>query len=416
MTQAPATPAPSSARALLASPVPGTGGRVEALDVLRGIAILGTLASNIWIFTASGGLDADTLIPGWLTEVSSWLPNGKFLGLLTIMFGIGLEIQRQAAIRQGKRWPGGYPVRAGLLFLDGLLNYIFVVQFDVLRAYALTGLIVAFLLLTSERVQWWLIGIFLSIHLTFMTVMAVGGASALPGSDVHLDTLGSDARPGDALAGTVDPGTGYWDEVRMTVQNLGEGFNLTSEFFTIVLMGLGLFLLGANLYRRGIFTPARRRLRLWLIGIGFFVALPLDFFLSQSTFADSVFSGHARYGTAFVVSLGILALVAEFYQYRRPGFIGRQLAAVGTMALTCYLLQNIIGVLVQRNLITPGYLDGVDSTLVTYVSFAVISLILVVFSRLWLSKFSRGPFELAWNWSYRRILGEGRAKKAQVPA
>lgn len=90
--------------------------------------------------------------PGWLWRFSMWLPNGKFLGLLTIMFGIGLEIQRQSALRAGRKWPDKYPVRALLLFADGVLNYIFVVQFDVLRAYAVVGVLVAFLLLTSERV------------------------------------------------------------------------------------------------------------------------------------------------------------------------------------------------------------------------------------------------------------------------
>lgn len=152
--------------------------RVPALDVLRGIAILGTLASNIWIFTAGVGAAVEGRTPAWLAEVSSWIPNGKFLGLLTIMFGIGLEIQRQSAQRSGRGWPGKYPIRAGLLFLDGPLNSVFVVQFDVLRAYAVTGLIVAFLLLTSERVQTWLIGIFVTGHLALMAFMAAGPATS----------------------------------------------------------------------------------------------------------------------------------------------------------------------------------------------------------------------------------------------
>lgn len=86
---------------------PATGRRLPALDVLRGIAILGTLASNIWIFTSVIGLSAGARPTesgtSLLADVSSWLPNGKFLGLLTIMFGIGLEIQRQAAVRAGKK-------------------------------------------------------------------------------------------------------------------------------------------------------------------------------------------------------------------------------------------------------------------------------------------------------------------------
>ena len=385
----PTTPKPCSA---LLAPDPGTGGRVEALDVLRGIAILGTLASNIWIFTGAIGTDANRVIPQWLGDISQWLPNGKFLGLLTIMFGIGLEIQRQAALRHGKKWPGAYPVRAGLLFVDGLLNYIFVVQFDVLRAYAFTGLIVAFLLLTSERVQWWLIGIFLTAHFALMAVTATNST---------LNTGADWSNIGTVLE--EEAGTGYWGGVLDTIRNLGSGFDINSEFFTIVMMGIGLFLLGAKLYRIGIFTPARRQLRYWLIGSGFLIALPVDYILSHTDIADGMFSSHARYGAAACVALGILALVAEFYQHRTPGYIGRHLAFVGKMALTCYLLQNIIGVILQNTVLSHDALTNVDNTLATYLSFTAISLFLITFARLWLTRSSRGPFELAWNWCYRKI-------------
>lgn len=152
---------------------PSSTRRLPALDVLRGIAILGTLLTNIWIFSAAatdidvtgqggelpasqGGTGADN----WVTASSAIIDNalnlvtdGKFIGLLTIMFGIGLEIQRQSAIRRGEKWPGRYPWRAGLLILDGLLNYIFIFEFDVLMGYGLTGLVVAAVMATSPKVS-----------------------------------------------------------------------------------------------------------------------------------------------------------------------------------------------------------------------------------------------------------------------
>ncbi|ABG92003.1 conserved hypothetical protein [Rhodococcus jostii RHA1] len=100
--------------------------RYAALDVMRGAAILGTLATNIWIFTNVEGLVG--YVNGTGRATGGWAPvqailqqfaQGKFLGLLTIMFGIGLVIQQRSAQRRGARWPGGYPWRAGLLMLDG---------------------------------------------------------------------------------------------------------------------------------------------------------------------------------------------------------------------------------------------------------------------------------------------------------
>lgn len=171
-------------------------------------------------------------------------------------------------------------------------------------------------------------------------------------------------------------------------------------------MGIGTFLLGAKLYRWGVFEPTRRRMRLWLIGFGFGVALPLDAILTFTSLSGSIFGAHARYGAATGVALGILALVAELYQRREVGWWGSQVAFVGRMALSCYLLQNIIGVTLQHTVVDTGRVEQVDQVLGTYVAFAAISLLLVVFSRLWLRHFARGPFELAWNGLYRLLARE----------
>ncbi len=149
------------------------------------------------------------------------------------------------------------------------------------------------------------------------------------------------------------------------------------------------------------------------MGGGFLVALPLDFLFTQPWFADGLLNQHARYGAAAGVALGILALVAEFYQRRTPGWLGRRMAQVGTMALSAYLLQNIIGVIFQRNVIDAGLLHGQDHVVVTLVAFAVITVILVAFAALWQKKFKRGPFELAWNWCYQWLAGEKRKSRSK---
>jgi hypothetical protein len=108
-----------------------------ASSIARGIAILGTLATNIWIFTDPGGIVGYLERPlpsltGGLEQtvqtITRQLANGKFLGMLTLMFGVGLELQRRSARGRGRPWPGRYPWRASLLFLDGLLHYLLVVE------------------------------------------------------------------------------------------------------------------------------------------------------------------------------------------------------------------------------------------------------------------------------------------------
>jgi uncharacterized protein len=134
----------------------GPGGRIAALDVLRGVAILGTLASNVWIFSTPGG-PAEWISDGFATadpvqRVLQAQVNGKFLGLLTLLFGVGLELQYRSMVRRGLPWPGRYALRAGILFVEGLVHYVLVFEFDVLMGYAIASLLAVYLIGRSDRV------------------------------------------------------------------------------------------------------------------------------------------------------------------------------------------------------------------------------------------------------------------------
>ncbi|ACZ22403.1 predicted membrane protein [Sanguibacter keddieii DSM 10542] len=403
------------------SPEPETAApsrrRDPVIDVLRGIAILGTLATNIFLFTSGFvALDEAGDLP-WLHRVVNSLSNGKFLGLLTIMFGIGLEIQRQAARRAGRRWPGTYPVRAGLLFLDGVLNYVLVVQFDVLRAYAVTGFVVAFLLLTSERVQLWIAAVFVAVHVPFTFWNGVASTLTRDGQGIRVGMSADSADvPGRTLAPPSGEIGGYWAGVRGNLSSFWDGFSLDSEFSAIVVMGIAMFLLGARLYREGVFEPSGRRLRRWLMVVGLGVGMPAEQVLRSDVLGIGldVANPMARYLAAPVIAFGLLAAVAEFYQHRPVGRAGRLLAGVGVTALSCYMLQNIIGVALSHTLVSAVDLSALEATYATWALFVGISAVLVVFANLWLRRFSRGPFEMFWHWCYRAITGDGGRPRARA--
>ena len=377
--------------------------RIIALDVLRGIAILGTLLTNIWIFSRSSGGEpgVDTVAAeGALAAFNSvadvllnLFTDGKFIGLLTIMFGIGLEIQRQAAIRRGEPWPGRYPWRALILILDGLLNYIFIFEFDVLMGYGLTALVVAAVLAGSPRTQkiWMWVG--LAAHAVMMFFMAGGPRlfGSFPGGDFIRE-----ATPGEEgmrFLPEALPTDSYWGMVTDRVQNFIGG---RGEIPIMFFMGLGLFLVGAHLYRAGLFLPEGVRLRRIVMGIGFGVGFPLDWALRLTDTAGHV----ARYGTSTIVAFGVLAAVAAFYARReRVGVMGHLLSLVGRMALTNYILQNLIasiifydwGLGVSRRIQGPW---EIVATLGIYVG---ISAFLIGLSAVWLRYYRRGPVELVWH-------------------
>lgn len=195
----------------------------------------------------------------------------------------------------------------------------------------------------------------------------------------------------------------FWDLVLFRLANSGM-FRLEAVF--ILPMTIALFLLGAQLFRAGLFLPEGALIRKRLMIIGFGVAAPLDLWLG-------IFGGDmvlfTRYGLAPLVSMGILALVAEFY-LRRPrlGFAGRRLNEVGRTALTSYILQNFLA-----SVLCYGWGFGLAARVApesrvpfTIGIYLVVALLIITFAHLWLRRFERGPVEWLWHSSFRVLARE----------
>lgn len=374
------------------------GIRYVSLDVMRGIAILGTLGTNIWIFTNPEGFIGYVSGVGraegvwrWVEAVLQQLCQGKFLGLLTVMFGIGLAIQQHSAQRRGDSWPGAYPVRAGLLFVDGVVNFLLFTEFDVLTGYAVTGLIVAFVLATSARSQRIWLSAAVLVHVAILMVI-VGAIVASPPPE---DNPPVQQQPNPYAEGS------FWDLVVFRVDHL---LVFRAETILILPVAIAMFIAGAMVFRAGVLAPEGAELRRRLMIVGFIVALPIDLIVGLFWGSAGMLVG--RYLTAAIIAFGVLAAVAQFYVAGRvPGIVGRALGTVGRMALSCYVLQNALAGalcygwglgLAQR--MGPGTV--VPGTVGVY---ALVVAVLMLFSKLWLSRWERGPLEMLWQASYQRL-------------
>lgn len=406
------------------------GERLRSLDVLRGIAILGTLGTNIFLFVnaTSGYLST----PPWYESVLSQLTNGKFLALLTLMFGIGLTIQHDSAARRNQKWPQVYLWRGVLLFLDGLLHYILVFNYDVLMAYSITGLIVSYILLTTPRVQKAMFVLAAGTHIGFMVLPLMGvrlrflGSYGLTMDDFRTPANGGTEEPllnrfedpnngawyrfdGDRLWNETDgkwmddismDGTSYLDEVQSRLDNFILG---REEAWFILPMAIALFLLGSFFMRSGLFEPRGKRLRAVLLVVGV-AAFAWDM-LGAINHDFTVPGMFARYGLPVVVSWGLVAGVAEFYLRRKVGWVGERLEDVGRMALSCYVGQNVVcTVLFASWALNAGRFIpdswGIWKVVTAYVC---VSTIIIVFAGVWRKFFDRGPLEWLWNWSYQKL-------------
>ena len=373
--------------------------RVPWFDVVRGAATIGSLASNIWLFTAFSG---EPVIDPWWRDLLQTLPSGKFLGLLTIVFGIGLEIQREAPVRRGQRWPGAYLVRLALLFLDGVLNNIFLVQFDVLLAYAIVGFVVAFVLLLKERWQWVFLWTALALHLGLLLLLETAPTitSAVPSLILPGELPVFEGRPT------------YGQTVVMAGLTVFGDLTLGSDTGSIITLGLFAFTGGALLYRRGLFEERGTRLRAGLMISGLGLGVPLD--IAFHVLAPE--RAFERFSSSTLVAFGILALIAHFYCGRKVGFVGRRLSSVGRMALSCYVLQNALGRIAQEVILGSPISSRVDPVLGTVAVFAVVAVVLIIFAEVWLRVFRRGPLEAVWDVAFRITTRARRAERRQVQA
>ncbi|RST14398.1 DUF418 domain-containing protein [Streptomyces sp. WAC05374] len=384
----------------LRAPTPTATRRLALLDVLRGVAILGTLMTNVWVFTGPGaewgvlqGTLGDTSfgsVPGAAESVFRLLADGKFLSMLTILFGAGLAIQYASAARRGQPWPGRYRWRALFLFGEGTVHFVLVFAWDVLMGYAVTALLVAWLLTRSERawrrVMWWAAG----LHLTVMGLLTLALATAPP------------------AGGAVSPQVvdlyahGSWaDQIAFRLQN---AIALRLEPVLTFFLLLFLFLLGVRLFRAGAFgaDEAARRIRARMLAWGLGLGVPLS---AAVALAGPDFFLLGRYGAAPLTAVGYIGLIgAVVDRVRRPGRFMDALTSVGRMALSGYVLQNVLCALVAY-----GIGLGLASTLGApwrpwWVMglWAAVSVVLLVFSTLWLRRFPAGPLESVQKWALRR--------------
>lgn len=366
--------------------------RIGALDVLRGVAILGTLGTNIWIFTDPGGIIGFLArAPGTAELVLQFLTNGKFLGLLSLLFGVGMELQYQSAARRGARWPGWYLWRAGLLLIEGALHFVLVFEGDVLMAYALTSVVVAYLIGRSDRA---VRAVMVVVAVVQMTLLSLGTLVILIATGTQDDDAAVFGDPAVYSAG------GYLDQV---LARLDHALLYRLELVIIVPSSVVLFLLGSRLLRAGVFedSPSGRRLRTRLTVAGLGVAAPLNL---ATGLAGPGWVLLDRYLLPPFVALGLLGLITTLLLGARgaPGRCRRGLAAVGRTALSCYVFQNV-----AASALCYGWGLGLALRWADYRPWWVIGAwlgICLTFTWLatwWLRFFDRGPLELVWHWAYR---------------
>lgn len=137
---APADPASASVGPIAAAQ------RIEALDVVRGFALLGIFLMNIEFFnrtvsSMNEGMPRGLTGVDWLASwFVSYFVQGKFWTIFSLLFGMGFAVMMLRAERAGREFMRVYLRRLLALAVFGAVHYIFLWEGDILFTYAVAAL------------------------------------------------------------------------------------------------------------------------------------------------------------------------------------------------------------------------------------------------------------------------------------
>lgn len=363
--------------------------RITSLDLVRGVAVLGILLMNAvhfkfgrvpYLNLSAGGSESWL---DWVVGIGGEIfVDQKFMGIFSLLFGAGilLFIERAEA-------KGGRPVRLNLwrnalLLGIGILHSL-LWDGDVLIVYAVSAL---FLIALRKLPGLGLIGVGAGVFLLSVPVLLANQAI----------TNATDV----ALSGLWAPSRG--DEVDFAGLN---GAVLGLSLFGYFLRGLGMILMGAGLYRLGFMQGdwSARTYRL-TASAGIAIGLPLAsigvLITALGDYSrDVAFIGQVPNTLGTIpASLGYMSLIV-LWNRGLDSALKQRFRAVGRMALTNYLTQTVLGVLVLSLLLSDLSVNRAGLLLIVL---AVWTLQLW-WSQAWMQRFRFGPAEWLWRVAtYRR--------------
>lgn len=394
----------------------GAHERVEVMDVLRGVALLGILLMNIEAFvgplmeSVTGVNPRFTGADRWTDAAIYVLVQGKFITMFSLLFGMGFAVMLERANATGASGTWLYARRLLALLGIGLVHALLIWSGDILLTYALLGfvLLLCFRRTPVSRLPKWGIALFL---LPLLLTWAMAGFATLAQLDpqASAEFQKAMAAQGQAMSALIDGerlafGAGsYAQAVAQRATDTGTMLGLL-VFFGPSLVGV--FLFGAWFMRSGVIRNASAHLPLFrrVRNVGFGIGLPLMLW-SAWTHPTMSFS-QVSPGSAAAQSAAQVANLLLMLAYLSVIVLAMQLPAwaarlhwfapAGRMALTHYLTQSVVCTLVFYGY-GLGYFERLPRAWQPLFVLALFTL-QVVFSRWWLARYRFGPMEWLWRW------------------
>ncbi len=394
----------------MSSMKPTTGSeRLEVLDALRGFALFGILLANLYSFIGYNTYSPAEIIALPILDRAvlffiDWFIEGKFYGIFSILFGVGFALQAERFSRTDESFSAFWMRRMIVLCVIGLLHMYLVWNGDILTLYAVMGMVLLLFLNVSNRALLRWVIVLLVMPLLMYGLLYVTQDAAFWGS-MRAISADLQAQWGFADLSLLEMRTSDTPLEVLSVNVLYSiprpmSYLMTGRYFHV----LGLFLIGVLLARH--WLPRIRnndiavpRLAIWFGVIGLVTHFGYAYIKGSIGSSFELNGMGAMLAIVYnvgatVFSLAIAMLFLHLWASGRGQFMFRNFALLGRMALTNYIFQNIIAILL---------FFGYGLALMRKVPFAYLPLFALgiilaqwLFSRAWLGRFKQGPLESVW--------------------
>jgi len=389
--------------------------RIPLLDVLRGFALFGVLLANMfWSFNGFAFVSPERsheLTSSPIDLVAFYFIrffiDKKFIMLFSLLFGFGFAVQVMRAEEKGSNIAVFYSRRQLILLFIGAAHLLLFWHGDILHVYAMCGLfLLAFARVNGRKLL--LSAIVVSVIAVLLMTMVLG-LQALSSSVLVVGPGDASLREtrrqfNDQLLAAFAHG-GYGEVLHWNARQYFQAFFISLSFLYILPATVGRFLIGFYAGRRRLLhdvaanLPFFRKLFWWslpvgLLGSGLFLA---GTELQRAAILDPLSLG--RFLLIIPTEIGSLALCLFYvaaltllYQRATWQRLMLFLAPLGRMALTNYLMQTVICLVI--------FYGGRQITRIGPASCVVIAVVIytaqVMLSSWWLKRFKMGPVEWLW--------------------
>jgi uncharacterized protein len=406
--------------------------RIESLDVLRGIAVLGILIMNIVAFglpfqayynpmAAGGGTGVDLHV----FEIVTVLFEGTMRGIFSMLFGVSIVLltARMEQAGAGLMAAEIYFRRMLWMLVAGVIHWSLLLwSGEILFAYSLCGLVLFAVRKLDPRIHLAAVGFLLGIasvvkiaeyhdtvaaQAAFQSAEAArtAGASLTPEQERAIEAWDgiashTELTPEAAQENRDIVGDSYWNAVVRQFPSTYY-FQWKQAPFWLLFDMMPFMMFGMALYAWGILggrAPVRTYL-LMMVG-GYAVGLPLNIhelgLVEAAGFSPVGFAAADRTYeiSRLAMVIGHLGLFLLMIRLGVLAALQRRLAAVGQMALSNYLTQTLICITLFY-----GFGFGLYESLARHQLYYVVAAIWIaqlIWSPIWLRHFRFGPFEWVW--------------------